>query len=245
MFQNLLRYILIRNLSGKELTDEKISDFKRLTLVQACVIFSLFVLDLFIYLGFPYHIEIAETLFFSALGFYVYLLWDMLRNYTTSKTLIFLNFIFIMGVFFIGLVVVNPFIHMAPTPVYKAFLTGIQICLLMVQFTVIYFTLTEFFKKDLSMPLRLWGAACIYLMIGLAFGSIYEIVCVLDIQCMGIDIPLQTMGLMKRYEFSLMVLSGMDTPYGNQVAMIFSLGTIEALSGQLFIVLIVGRLMMK
>ena len=62
------------------------------------------------------------------------------------------------------------------------------------------------------MPMRLWGAACIYLMIGLAFGSAYEIICVLEIQCLGVDIPLQTMALMKRYEFSLMVLSGMNSP---------------------------------
>lgn len=82
-------------------------------------------------------------------------------------------------------------------------------------------------------------------MIGLAFGSAYELLCVLEIQCMGVDIPLQTMGLMKRFEFSLMVLSGMDSPYSNANGMIFSLGTIEALWGQLFVVLIVGRLMMK
>ena len=245
MFKRLLQFILIRNLAGKELTDEKIRDFKRLTLIQGAIIFSLFLLDLFIYLQFPYHIELAEIIFFMLLGIYVFLLWDMLRNYTTSRKLILLNFIFIMGDFLIGLIVVNPFIHMEPTPVYKLFLAGIQVCLLAVECTVIYFTLMEFFKKDLSMSMRLWGAACIYLMIGLAFGSAYEIVCVLEIQCMGIEIPLQTMALMKRFEFSLMILSGMNSPYDNPIGMIFSIGTIEAVWGQLFIVLIVGRLLMK
>lgn len=245
MLKRLLQSIVIRNMAGKELTDEKIRDFKRLTLIQGAIIFSLFLLDLFIYLHFPYHIELAEVIFFMLLGIYVFLLWDMLRNYTTNRKLILLNFIFIMGVFLIGLIVVNPFVHMEPTPVYKLFLAGIQVCLLAVECTVIYFTLLEFFKKDLSMHMRLWGAACIYLMIGLAFGSAYEIVCVLEIQCMGIEIPLQTMALMKRYEFSLMVLSGMNSPYDNPIGMIFSIGTIEAVWGQLFIVLIVGRLLMK
>lgn len=245
MLKRLLQYIVIRNLAGKELTDEKIRDFKRLTLIQGAIIFSLFLLELFTYLHFPYHIELAEIIFFTLLGVYVFLLWDTLRNYTTSRKIILLNFIFIMGVFFIGLIVVNPFVHMEPTPVYKLFLAGIQACLLAVECTVIYYTLMEFFKKDLSMPMRLWGAACIYLMIGLAFGSAYEIVCVLEIQCMGIEIPLQTMALMKRYEFSLMVLSGMNSPYVNPIGMIFSIGTIEAVWGQLFIVLIVGRLLMK
>ena len=95
------------------------------------------------------------------------------------------------------------------------------------------------------MSIRLWGAACIYLMIGLAFGSAYELVCILEIQCMGVDIPLRAVGMMKRCELSLMVLSGMESPYGNAIGMIFSMGMVESLLGQLFIVLIVGRLLMK
>ena len=51
--------------------------------------------------------------------------------------------------------------------------------------------------------------------------------------------------MMKRYEFSLMVVSGMESPYSNAVGMIFSMGMFEALWNQLFIVLIVGRLLMK
>lgn len=245
MFNNLLQYILVKKIGGKELTDEKIQDFQRLTLVQGGIILSLFLLDLFTYLHFPYHIEIAESIFFLGAGAYVFLLWDALRNYTSSKKIILLNFVFIMGVFVIGLIVANPFMHMEVTLTYKLFLAGVQVCLLTVECTVIYFTLMEFFKKDLGMPIRLWGAACIYLMIGLAFGSAYELLCIMDVQCMGVDIPLQTMGLMKRIEYSLMVLSGMDSPYSDQIGMIFSLGTIEALWGQVFIVLIVGRLLMK
>ena len=245
MPSKILRLILVRNLAGKELTDEKIQDFKRLTLVQGCLIFSLFLLDLFKYFGFPYHVEIAETIFFASLGFYAFNLWDMLRNYATSHRIILINFIFIMGVFLVGFIAVNPFFPMPITPAYKTVLAGIQVCLLVVEGTVIYYTLMEFFKKDLGMSMRLWGAACIYLMIGLAFGSAYELVCILEIQCMGVDIPLRAIGMMKRCELSLMVLSGMESPYGNAIGMIFSTGMVEALLGQLFIVLIVGRLLMK
>jgi hypothetical protein len=245
MLKKIYHFLLIKNLAGKELSDEKIHDFKRLMLAQISVAVSLFLLELFIHLGFPYHIQIAETIFFAALGFYVFFLWDMLRNYTRNRSVIMLNFVFIMGVFLVGVIAVNPFLPMPVTLTYRLVLAGIQFCLLAVECTVIYFTLMEFFKKELGMSMRLWGAACIYLMIGFAFGSAYEIICILEIQCMGIDIPLQTMGLMKRFEFSLMVLSGMDSPYGNAAGMIFSLGTLEALWGQLFVVLIVGRLMMK
>lgn len=245
MTGTLLRHLLSRNLSGTQITDEKVHDFKRLTLIQGGVISTIFLLPVLQATQSPYHIEIAESLFFAILGVYVFLLWDMLRNYTSRQWLILLNLLFIMGVFFIGLMVANPFANPEPTPGYRMLLSVTQVCLLMVECTVIAYTLNEFFRKDLSLPMRLWGAACIYLMIGMAFGSAYELICIQDTSCLGVDIPLRTMALMKRFEYSLMVLSGMDSPYANPVSLIYSLGTIEALWGQLFIVLIVGRLMMK
>lgn len=245
MLHRVIQSLFHRNLSGKELTDEKIHDFQLLTGVQGALIFSIFILKLFSKLAFPFHIETAETIFFILLGVYVFLLWDMLRNYTSSRLLILTNFLFIMGVFVVGVLVVNPFVSPSMSPIRVWLLAGIQICLLAVELSVIYFTLMEFFKKDLSMTMRLWGAACMYLMIGLAFGSAYEIICVFEIQCLGTEIPLRTLALMTRFEFSLMILSGMNTPYTNLTGMVNTLGTIEAVLGQLFIVLIVGRLLVK
>ena len=241
----MLQMILVRNLAGKELTDEKIRDFRKMVLVQGLLISTIFLLHLFQYLAFPWHLQIAESIFFAVLGYYVFLMWDMLRNYTTSRLVVFLNFVLIMGVFVLGFLAVNPWMPMPLNTPYRLILTFIQSCLLGVESFLIYFTLREFFKRDLSMPMRLWGAACIYLMIGLAFGSAYELICILQIDCLGVDIPLQTMALMKRCEFSLMVLSGMDTPYASVSPLISSLATVEALWGQLFVIFIVGRLMVK
>lgn len=245
MAKKLLRFLASRNLERQELSDEKMADFRRATVVQGGIILTLFLLPLFTYLGFPYHIQIAESIFFAVLGIYVFLLWDMLRNYTANQRLIMLNFVLIMGVFVLGVVAVNPFYPMPINPVYRFVLAFIQMSLLGVESCVIYFTLKEFFRKDLGLGLRLWGAACIYLMIGLAFGSAYELVCILDIQCLGVDLPLQTMAFMKRIEFSFMVLAGMDNPYASVAGMVTSLAMVEALFGQLFVVLIVGRLLVK
>ncbi|HQQ97106.1 MAG TPA: hypothetical protein PLX35_07575 [Cyclobacteriaceae bacterium] len=245
MAKKLLQFLASRNLERQELSDEKMADFRRATVVQGGIILTLFLLPLFSHLGFPYHIQIAETIFFLVLGVYVFLLWDMLRNYTANERLIRINFVLIMGVFLLGFVAVNPFFPMPVNPVYRSVLAFIQGSLLIVEGCVIYFTLQEFFRKDLGLGMRLWGAACIYLMIGLAFGSAYELVCILDIQCLGVDLPLQTMAFMKRIEFSFIVLSGMDNPYGAVAGMVTSLATVEALFGQLFVVLIVGRLLVK
>lgn len=239
-----IQYLLNRNLQGKELTDEKIRDFKRIVLAQGALIFSLFLFALFEEFKFPYHVEIAETIFFACLGGYIFLLWDALRNYTTNRTVILVNFIFINGVFVIGALGANPFMPMAPTTLYRIFLIVIMLSLLAVEISVIYFTILEFFKKDLGLTIKLWGAAALYLMIGLSFGCVYEVFCIVDIDCLGLEVPLRTIAFMKRIEYSLMVLSGMDTPF-HPNGVLYALGMIEALWGQIFIVLIVGRLLVS
>lgn len=239
-------FSFIKKLEGKELTDEKIRDFKRLIIAQAGIIFSIFFLELSQSFNFSWHPELAESIFFLALGLYVFLLWDALRNYTSNRAIILLNFIFIIGVFILATFVANPFLNFFDRSgtLYKILLLFTQISLLAVESFVIYFTVQEFFKKEFNLPIKLWAAACIYLMTGLAFGSFYELFCIFDADCLGIDITLRTMALMKRMGYSLMVLSGMDTPY-TATGVIYMASTIEALWGQLFVILIVGRLMMK
>jgi hypothetical protein len=239
-----IQYLLHRNLDGKELTDEKIKDFKRIVLSQAALIFCLFLLSFFEALKFPWHVEIAETIFMSCLGVYIFLLWDALRNYTTNRKVIIFNFIVINGVFLLGALGTNPFIPMEPTLPYRIFLIVVMSSLLTVEIFVISFTVLEFFKKDLGMTIKLWGAAALYLMIGISFACVYEIFCIIEMDCLGLDVPLHTIGFMKRMDFSLMVLSGMDTPY-TPTGVLYALGMIEALWGQIFIVLIVGRLLVK
>src|SRR5882672_7589499 len=163
MFSKFLSFILVRNLAGKQLTDEKIQDFQVLLLAQGTMIFSIFLLNLFTFIRFPYHIETAEVIFFTTLGLYVYLLWDMMRNYTTYRNIIIMNFIIMLSLFVIGFIVANPFKRLEVTPGFRWSLAGIHLSLLVVECTVIYYTLMEFFKKDLGMSMRLWGAACIYL----------------------------------------------------------------------------------
>ncbi|HZY82045.1 MAG TPA: hypothetical protein VFE50_21120 [Cyclobacteriaceae bacterium] len=234
----------LKNLEAKELTDEKTRDFKRIVLAQLAILITLFILELFTWLNFSLYLELAETLFFMAVGAYAYLLWDMLRNYTTSRRIVVLNFIFIMGVFIAGFICVNPFWPMELSVPYRIMLITIQACLLTVECFVIWFTIREFFKRDLGLPIKLWGAAAMYMMIGMSFGSLYEILCILQLDCLGTDIPLRTLAMMKRVGFSFMVLCGMDVPF-NVTPMINSVVTVEALFSEIFIVLIVGRFLMK
>jgi hypothetical protein len=90
------------------------------------------------------------------------------------------------------------------------------------------FTIREFFKRDLGLPIKLWGAAAMYMMIGMSFGSLYEMLCILQLDCLGTEFPLRTLAMMKRVGFSFMVLCGIDFPY-DVSPLISSVTTVEAL----------------
>jgi hypothetical protein len=234
---------LFQNLIGIELSREKLKDFKKVVPLQIVLLLVTFLLkgimDLF---EIPYRNEITELAFFSILGIYVFLLWDMLRNYTKSRALLLILLVLIMGTFILGVIFVNPFF-----PLLKPFpfriVTGIIMSnLLFVEVSVVYFTIIEIFKRELSINERMWGAACIYLITGIAFGSVYEIIDIISITSLDMNLPLGTLHFIKSISFSFHILSGADLTYPCS-ELIRNIATIESLWGNLFIVFVVGRLL--
>lgn len=197
------------------------------------------------FISLPFSAEISELLFFGFLGIYVLLLWDLLRFYTKSKELVMFSFIIIMGIFFVSTVLINPFYPLLNPSQFRYVGTFIQSALLGVEVLVIFFTMREFFQKDLGMDIKIWGAASLYLMIGISFGSIYELICIFDPDCLGTGLDFSASALMDRISYSIMILSGLDNPYENITEAVTNMSIIESLWGNLFVVLIVGRLLVK
>jgi hypothetical protein len=235
---------LFKNLKDLDLTREKLKDFKNVVPVQIGLLLATFlakgIMDLF---SIPYRDIITQMLFFSILGIYVFLLWDMLRNYTKSKILLLFLLGLIMGTFFIGAVFVNPFVTLLNLFQFRIATGLIMTALLLVEISVVYFTITEIFKHDLSINERMWGAACIYLIMGIAFGSVYEIIDIISLSSLDFGIPLGTPHFMKSISFSFHILAGTGISYPC-TELITNITTIESLWGNLFIVFVVGRLLL-
>jgi hypothetical protein len=234
---------LFQNLKDIELAREKLKDFKNVVPVQMLLLLVCFlakgIMDLF---EVPYRNEITELLFFSVLGIYVYLLWDMLRNYTKSRALLICLLILIMGTFLIGVVFVNPFFTLLNPLEFRIATALIMTTLLFVEISVVYFTITEIFKRDLAIGERMWGAACIYLITGIAFGSFYEIIDIISLTSLDFQTPLGTHHFIKSITFSFNILAGTEIPYVCN-ELVTNVTIIEALWGNLFIVFVVGRLL--
>ena len=236
---------ILQNLKDLELAREKLKDFKNVVYVQMALLLTTLllkgILDL---LNIPENGPLTETLFYSVLGIYVYLLWDMLRNYTRSKTLLIMLLILIMGTFSFGVIFINPFFTLIEGTVFRIAAGIIMFTLLVVEISVMYFTIMEMFKRDLPVNERLLGATCIYLIMGISFASVYEIIATINETSMAFDLPLGTQHFMKSISFSFLTLAGIDNPYTCS-ELVINVSAIEAIWGNLFIVFVVGRLLYK
>ncbi len=237
---------MIQKLKGLDLAKKKLKDFKIVVAIQLALVFSSLVLYWFLQL---FKIEnaliISESVFFACIGIYVWALWDLIRNFTQSNALIIGLFIIIMGVFLLGLVTVNPFITIFEGDTYLNLVLFVMVALFTVEIFVIYFTMGEMFKRDLPTEEKFWGAACIYLLIGITFGGVYEIVCILDPQSIPMNVPFTSIHLMKSIAFSFSIMGGVESHYNHVTELVFNITTIESVWANTFIVFVVGRLFYK
>jgi hypothetical protein len=167
----------LKKLSGDALTIEKKKDFRNVVFLQIVIISSALLLnDSLHMLGIKDSYVFRDIFFLFFGGIYVLIMWDMLRNFTSNKLLIVSLFIIIMGTYAFALVTVNPIWKLFDTQEeQRPSLMFIHSVLFIVEATVIYFAIFDIFSGKKVSQEKLWGSACIYLMIAISFGSVYDI----------------------------------------------------------------------
>ena len=241
-----MRFSFIPPMPDVERTQRKIRYFKMVVGIQVFLllvaVLSEQVLEL---LGLPHATKIAETLFFLGVGIYVVALWDMLRVYTQSRTLIVSLFVFIMGVFLIAFVTVNPFFRPFNPETTRQLSLVVMASLFGIEVFAIVFTTLEMIKREMPISEKLWGSACIYLIIGIAFGGLYEIITVIDYTHFNLGPPIGASHFMNSIFYSFLILGGLDNPFYDAPNLVVRLSAIEAVWGNLFVVFVIGRIMYR
>jgi hypothetical protein len=91
-------------------------------------------------------------------------------------------------------------------------------------------------------PDKLWGAACIFLMIGISFGSLYDLISVAKPGSLGVAIELGLPNYAECVTYSFSILGGVDS--GLQPSrLIRNISILEAVWGGLYGMLIIGKLL--
>jgi hypothetical protein len=234
----------IRIFQGNELQREKQKDYRNVVLLQIVIIVMGLTLSEFVLNGTntpAARLVISIFSFFGAL--YSYLLWDLLRNFTTQRWLINVYLVILAGSIGTGILGEFPYYKIIEVTDRQTYLLVIHCLLFLIEITVIGFAIRDIFTGDYLTPDKLWGAACIFLMIGISFGSLYDLLCIIRPGSLGEPIEMGLPSYSECVAHSMSILGGADPGHPNASKLIKNLSVIEAVWSNLFVVLIIGKLM--
>jgi|GEM_PF-360005 hypothetical protein len=182
------------------------------------------------------------VVFFGFGTVYNFLLWDLLRNFTKNKTLIVLIFCVLVGMILFGTLTEFPyykFIEMDRRTV----LLIIHGSLFPIEIIIISFAIRDIFMDDYFTPDKLWGAAAVFLMVGISFGSLYDLICTISPGSLNPDLELGFPTYSECVNYSFCVIGGLDTDQPSAAKIIRNISVLEAVWSTLFTVLIIGKLL--
>lgn len=230
-------------LSKLELQKEKAKDYRNVVIIQIMIV----VLGLVLYEPLLEDSTSAISKFiitlFSTFGaIYAFLLWDLLRNFTSNKGLITVILLLLIGIVAAGILVEFPYyqvVHVADRQAYLLVLHGV---LFPIEVTVIIFAIRDLFSAGFITSDKLWGAACVFLMVGISFGSLYDLITIARPGSLGVDIESGLPNYAECVTYSFGVLGGIDSDL-KPSKLIKNISIIESVWGVLYAMLIIGKLL--
>lgn len=230
-------------LNKLELQKEKAKDYRNVVVIQIILV----VLGLVLYeplLEDPTSdvSKLIITIFSSFGAIYAFLLWDLLRNFTDSKSLIIAILIVLFIIVSAGILVEFPYYQIIHVTDRQAYLFLLHGCLFPIEMTVIGFAIRDLFSAGFITSDKLWGAACVFLMVGISFGSLYDLICIARPGSLGIEVGLGLPNYSECVTYSFSVLGGIDSDL-KPTKLIKNISIIESVWGTLYAMLIIGKLL--
>jgi hypothetical protein len=174
---------------------------------------------------------------------YSFLLWDLLRNFTRSATLVGTVLVVLICIVIAGVLMEFPYYTIITVPDRQLALLCIHGLLFPIEVTIISFAILDIFAWEFLTADKLWGCACVFLMIGISFGSLYDLICIIKPGSLGASLEMGLPNYSECVRYSLCILGGMDPGMPEASRLIRNIGVIEAVWSNLFVVLIIGKLM--
>lgn len=229
---------------GKELQTEKRKDYRNVVLIQILIIVFGLTLSEFLVEGEQTGpAKFVISLFTSFGAIYSFLLWDLLRDFTDNKALINTCLFILTSIVIIGILGEFPYYQVIHVSDRQSFLLFLHIPIFIVEVTIISFAIRDIFSGEYLTPDKLWGSAAIFLMIGISFGSLYHIICIIRPGSLGDNLDIGFANYSECAAYSISVLGGADPEHPNAIKLIKNISAIEAVWSNLFVVLIIGKLM--
>ena len=223
---------------------EKRKDYRNTVIIQIVIVVAGLVLSPFLNFADPDNLDKLIITLFSGFGaLYAFLLWDLLKDFTNSRLLVTFVLIILFIVTALGLAGEFPYyqiLEIKNRPLYLFFLHGM---LFPIEILVIGYAIKDLFSGNAFTYSKLWGAACVYLMIGISFGSLYDLLHIAGIASFGKPMTLGLETYSESIYYSFTILGGLDSSFENTTKLIRNIGVVEAVWGNLFAILIIGKLL--
>jgi len=228
-----------------ELLQEKQKDYRNIVIIQIIIIvFGLTLTEFVIDGGSQTPAGKLVTTVFLCFGtVYNFLLWDLMRNFTQSRLLTNVFLFVLISIVIIGTLGEFPYYKILDIPDRQLYLLFLHGLLFPIEVTVIGFAIRDIFSGEFLTPDKLWGSACVFLMIGISFGSLYDLICIIKPGSLGEVIEMGLPNYSECIHYSLSILGGMDPGFPNASRLIRNIGVFESVWGNLFVVLVIGKLM--
>ena len=232
-----------RSLSSSDLQLEKAKDYRNVVIIQILIIVFGLTLSGPLLEDSRSGTSKAIITIFSLFGtVYTYLLCDLLRNFTKNKTLLRVLFTLLIFTIGIGLLSEFPYYKVLDIENRQALLLTVHGLLFPIEVIVIAFAIRDIFSGGYLTPDKLWGAACVFLMVGISFGSLYDLLTIANPGGLGANIELGFPNYSECVTFSFCILGGIDSAL-EPIKLIRNISTLEAVWGNLYAMLIIGKLL--
>ncbi|MFM8739628.1 MAG: hypothetical protein ACKOC0_05425, partial [Cytophagales bacterium] len=187
----MFNFTLLNILSALDLEKEKAKDYRNIVVLQIVIVTTGLVLSEPLLTNSKSESSkfiISVFSFFGAL--YAFLLWDLLRNFTSNRLLVITYLVVLVCIVVVGILVEFPYYQILQVNNRQAYLLTIHSLLFPIEVTVIGFAIRDIFSGSYMTPDKLWGAACVFLMIGISFGSLYDLISIAEPGSLGVPIEL-------------------------------------------------------
>lgn len=230
-------------LSLSDLQREKTKDYRNIVIIQVIIVSAGLILSEPVLNDSRSAVSkliISIFSFFAAI--YAFLQWDLLRNFTNNRVLIIGILIALSVTIFTGILGEFPYYQIIEITNRQAYLLFLHGVLFPIELTVISFAVRDLFSGDYLTPDKLWGAACIFLMIGISFGSLYDLISIVVPGSLGATIELGFPNYAECVTYSFSILGGIDSGL-HPSRLIRNISILEAVWGGLYGMLIIGKLL--
>jgi hypothetical protein len=239
----MIKFSLFESLSKGELQREKAKDYRNVVGIQiVIVVMGMLLSEPLLENSRSELSKFIITLMSSFAAVYAFLLWDMLKNFTKNRILIGVILTMLLIIVLVGMAGEFPYYKLLDIQNRRGYLLALHGMLFPIEIIVIVFALRDIFSGGFLTSDKLWGAACIFLMVGISCGSLYDLITLMRPGALGAEFELGLPNYSECVTYSFCILGGVD-PGLEPTRLVRNISTIEAVWGSMYSMLIIGRLL--